>query len=487
MVEIAKRRGFFWQSFQIYSGESGFYDYGPVGVLMKERFIEIFRNVYLEEGGIFIDTPAVTPAKVFQASGHLEKFEDMAVKCPSCGKFSKIESSMKISGVKNDGYSMDDVRRLISENALKCPFCGKPVSDVEMMNLMFRIPRRDDQDPYYLRPETAQGIFVNYKLLLNQNRGKLPMIVCQYGKGYRNEISPRQALIRQREFFMAEVETFLDPEMEWERPPDNAGNVRFLANSGVETVCSPAEAFSKGIVSSKQMAYFIGITHKLLRRCGIRDTHLRFRQHRKDELAHYSRDCWDAEAFMDNDWVEIVGIADRGDYDLRRHSEFSGEDFKTENGKIPVVIEPAHGVDRIILAAMNSSYTKTDKGFRVMSFSPLISPYIAAVMPLQARDGLDSIAVDFYRKLLALNSYVAYDESGSIGRRYARQDEIGTPFCFTVDYQTKDDGTVTLRERDTKAQKRYPMGDILSLPVLKNPLIMEDFRKINPDAAALLS
>lgn len=454
---------------------------------MKDRFIDIFRSIYLEEGGIFIDTPAITPAKVFQASGHIEKFEDMAVKCTSCGKFSKIESSMKASGISNATISMENAKKLISESLLKCPLCGHPVSEVEMMNLMFRIPRREDQNPYYLRPETAQGIFVNYKLLLNQNRGKLPMIVCQYGKGYRNEISPRQALIRQREFFMAEVESFIDPDMEWDRDPDSSNAVRFLANSGRETLCTPAEALSSGIVSSKPMAYFIGITHKLLRRCGIRENHLRFRQHAKDELAHYSKDCWDAEAFMDDGWVEIVGIADRGDYDLRRHSEFSGEDFQTEGKKLPFVIEPAHGVDRIILAAMNSSYTKSDKGFKVMKLSPLISPYIAAVMPLQARDGLDAIATDFYRKLLALNSYVCYDESGSIGRRYARQDEIGTPFCFTVDYQTRDDGTVTLRERDTRVQKRYLMKDILSFPVLKNPLIMDDFGKINPDAAALLS
>jgi len=482
-VEIAKRRGFFWPSFSLYGGESGFYDFGPVGTLLKDRFLRLFRQSYLREGGIFIDTPTVTPKRVFQASGHLEKFEDLAVKCSRCGRYDRIDSSLKKSGIARETTTLEDAISLIDEGKLICAYCGGKIVSAEMMSQMFRVERGKGYEPYYLRPETAQGIFVNFKLLLNQNRGKLPMIVCQYGKGYRNEISPRQALLRQREFFMAEVEVFLDPEAGWTRDPPEDVVLTLLQNSGNKLRASAKNAHESGVIANRGMAYFIYITYSILRKCGIPEDGIRFRQHRKSELAHYARDAWDAEAVIDDDWVEIVGIADRGDYDLRKHSDFSGEPLSAEGGAVPVVVEPAYGVDRITMAVLSSSYYVRENGFKVMRLAPEISPYIVAVLPLQIRDGLDAIARELFAKLMNLNDYVAYDESGSIGRRYARQDEIGTPYCITVDYQTKEDSTVTIRERDSTSQIRVKIDDLTGYPILQNTKLMKELSALSLSAS----
>ncbi len=446
---------------------------------MKDRFVSLFRNTYLREGGIFIDSPTVTPQRVFQASGHIEKFQDLAVKCSRCGKYDKIESSLKKSGISEEVDNLADAMKLIEKGVLLCSNCGEKIGQAEMMNQMFKVERGKDAEPYYLRPETAQGIFVNFKLLLNQNRGKLPMIVCQYGKGYRNEISPRQALLRQREFFMAEVEVFFDPGIGWVKEIPGNSRIKFVPKEMKEVLLSAGEAAEKGVIANKAMAYFMNVVYNLLRDCGIPDENLRFRQHHRSELAHYARDAWDAEALIDDAWIEVTGIADRGDYDLRRHGDFSGQSLVLENGRIPVVVEPAHGVDRILMAILSSAYYRRENGFKVMRLSPNISPNIVAVLPLQSKDGLDLLAQDLSVKLREQNDYVAYDESGSIGRRYARQDEIGTPFCVTVDYQTKEDSTVTIRERDSTSQIRVTIDALTAIPILRNSALMERINAIS--------
>ena len=481
VVELAKRRGFFWPSFSIYGGQSGFYDYGPVGVLLKENIVNAWRRSYLREGAIFIDTPNLSPAAVFRASGHLEKFADLAVQCTKCRTRFKLESLLKENGIEKTPSGIEEANSLINEKKIKCSSCGSPLGEAYDFNLMFKMEHNGNEEPMYLRPETAQGMFINFKQLNNIFRGKLPMAVAQLGKAFRNEISPRQSLIRLRELTQGEVEVFFDPDnMFWKDVPDGR-EVLFQPNNSGPMTMTVKQANESGLIRNTALAYFVNKTFNLLMEIGIGADRIRFRQHRPDELAHYSSDCWDAEVVLDEDWVEIVGISHRGQYDLTRHQDFSKDSMTvTIDGKsiLPAVIEPAHGIDRMVMSVLMKSYHKRENNFKVMSFLPEIAPFHAAILPLQRKDGLPELARSIHEKLSEKDPYVAYDETGSIGKRYARQDEIGTPFCITVDYQTAEDGTVTIRERDSTSQIRVNVSDLEKNPVLSNEKVMEFVRSL---------
>ena len=464
IIELAKRRGFFWQSFSIYGGLNGFYDYAPLGSLLKDNIISVWKRFYMDAGAIFIDSPVVTPESVLKASGHLDKFADIASECPKChGKY-KLESLVEKLGIKNPPSTLDGYLEVLRENDVKCTVCGTRLIDAYQFNLMFRVTNNSEAFDLYLRPETAQGIMINFKLLNNFYRGKLPMAVAQVGKSFRNEISPRQGLIRMREFNQGEVEVFFDPENEeWGEIPEG-DKFTLVPNSGEEISASVKEAHRSGLVKNGGLAYFMNLTALILKRSGVDGRRLRFRQHRKNELAHYSSDCWDAEVLIDQDWIEAVGISDRGDYDLTRHQEFSGENMSvTVDGRtfIPRVVEPAAGFDRILTAVLFHSFYTRENGNKVLGLACDVSPYCACVLPLMKKDGISEKARDLHLRLTSHNQSVAYDESGSIGRRYARQDEIGTPYCITVDYQTLEDDTVTIRERDSTKQIRMRIDDLL--------------------------
>jgi len=467
VLELAKRRGFFWPSFSIYGGISGFMDYGPLGSMLKDNVIRIWKETYMKLGAVQIDTPNITPEPVFRASGHIERFSDIAARCSKCGYKSKLESLLP------EGTSLpkniEEARAIVSGIKVSCPVCGSRISDVYDFNLMFRLNSGDITN-LYLRPETAQGIFVNFKLLLNQNRGKIPMITSQLGKGFRNEISPRQGLIRMREIFMGEIEAFLDPDNKNFQITDDGTHISFLPNTLKPYKMTISEALENSMIGNDH-AFFLIQTYNILRLCGINPDSIRFRQHRKDELSHYSSDCWDAEINMDGEWIETVGIADRGVYDLSRHQEFSGEKMTVKLGDrefIPKVIEPAYGIDRISFFIIYDSYYKRDNGFKVLKLSPNIAPYHAAFFPLQNRDGVDELARSIYEKVRNIDPYVVYDDAGSIGKRYARQDEIGTPYCIVFDYQSKEDGTVTIRERDSTKQIRIKYSDLVKPDLFRN-------------------
>lgn len=540
VYDLAKRRGIFWSSFEIYGGFSGFYDYGPVGALLKDNIISVWKDYYVNREGLaLIDTPNISPEEVFKASGHLKEFTDFISYCKTCKTAYRVDELIK---EKVPGFvieSNEDIISGIKKFDLKCTVCGGELSDPEKFNLMFET--RVGPGNYksgYLRPETAQGIFVNFNNLYRYFREELPFGIAQIGKGFRNEIAPRQGLIRQREFNMAEVELFFDPNTKKWRKLEDITNpvVRILSKNGEDLNISLGEGVNKKIISSEAIAYFIGVTYLFLLEIGISSSKIRFRQHTDSELAHYAIDCWDCEIESSYGWIECAGIADRGNYDLTQHERESGESLKitikydnpivksvkkykpvekvlgplfrerakliaekieaheVTDGKelkvyidneeinvpreaysviekveqiktekiVPNVIEPSYGIDRILYSLVeNSYYEREDSGFRVLRFMPKIAPIKVSVFPLMQKDNLDSVAEEIHRMIINnhLNAY--YDGSGSIGKRYARADEIGIPFNVTVDYQTLSDKTITLRERDTTKQVRLKIQNLV--------------------------
>ena len=465
IAELARRRGFLWQAFEIFGGVAGFYDYGPLGALLKRRVEEAWRNFYSGEGFYEIETTNIAPREIFEASGHLKSFTDRAVECKHCKSFFRVAEGVNVSE--------------------RCPECGGELVEAGEFDLMFQtrigVPkgeRGQNKSEGYLRPETAQGIFLNFQRLLRFNRDKLPFGIIQIGKAYRNEISPRKSLIRLREFTMAEAEVFVDPREKNKHPRFEEVKDKKLVlvpGEGEEGEKSVEEAVRDGIIAHEYLGYHIAKVEEFLGEIGIPLDKLRFRQHHREEMAHYARDCWDAEFFSDRyGWMEIVGVADRGDYDLSAHASHSNTDMsvhvqlqtqgEAEKARIiPHVIEPSYGMDRIIYALLESSFYEEQVGKekrKVLRFKNEIAPIRAAVFPLLNRDELKSKAKEVFRKLRNEAIFVEYDDSGSIGRRYRRQDEIGTPYCITIDYETLEDDTVTVRERDTMKQVRVPVAEV---------------------------
>ncbi len=544
IIEIAKRRGFYWKSYEIYGGLGGFYDYGPLGAQLKENILQIWKEQFvIYDGLLALDSPNLGPEVLYVASGHVDKFTDYMVKCEKCGHVFRADELLK--GVVNEVEKLDEngIWKAIRDNGVRCPDCGGPLTPPQRFHLMF--PTKVGMDKVaFLRPETAQGIFVNFPILYRLNREKLPLGVAQVGKGFRNEISPRQGLLRLREFNMAEIELFVDPLEEYPLREMEEVVLPLLTNTGEKLNIPAKEAVAGGILDS-HMAYYMAKVIHFLKSLGIDMQRVRFRQHYPEELAHYSRDTWDCEILLSIGWVEVIGISNRGDYDLRRHMSYSGRDltalrrfenpkkikikklrpkmeilgpiFKRDakkiaeiventsytegdiyveiNGQkvkvprdayeivveeetvggerfIPHVIEPSFGIDRILYAILEHAYyERSDSGYKVLKLRPKIAPIKIAIFPLMPRDGLDEKAKDIMQLLRKRGISAYYDESGSIGRRYARADEVGVPFCITVDYRTLEDSTVTIRDRDTAQQKRIK---IENLPEMVESLCREE-------------
>jgi len=543
VLSLCKRRGFIWPAYEIYGGVAGMYDYGPLGVVLKNNIIEVWRNAYtLGEGFIEIDGDTIGPEIVFRASGHVDAFSDKIVSCLSCNEPFRADHLAKDLHPTPGALSMKDLEDLLKENGVKCPQCGGDLSNVEDFNLMFKttigpgLGRKG-----YLRPETAQGIFVDYIPLYRYMRERLPFGAIQIGRGYRNEISPRQGVIRLREFNMMEAELFVDPENKtWPRF-DNVRNERMklVPNDGSEVEMTVGEAVDKGVIAHATLGYFMCFTQEFLKTVGVDPERMRFRQHLKSEMAHYAIDCWDVEALLSYGWTEIVGIADRGAWDLSRHIQFSNADmtafkrfdepqeverevikakydalgpvFKGKSTKIgkaleaadpskargghvtveidggpitleskyfevakvkekvsgkkviPHVIEPSHGLDRILYTCLEHAYSQSADGYIVLRLKPVVAPIKVGVFPLMCKDDLDTKAAEIDERLRMSGITTYFDDSGSIGRRYARMDEAGTPWCITVDYDTLRDGSVTIRNRDTTEQVRIPAESAVSL------------------------
>lgn len=429
IVSFTKRRGFVFQSSDIYGGLGGFYDFGPLGVELKRNIKDSWWNAMTRKRDdvVGLDSSIVMNPNIWKASGHTENFSDPLSECKKCHKRFRTDH-------------LDDKN--------KCPECGGELTEARNFNLMFRTfigPVEDSASVAYLRPETAQGIFVNYKNILDTQRVKLPFGIAQIGKAFRNEITPGNFIFRLREFEQMEMEYFVKP--------------------GTEN-----EIFKK--IVEERLNWYINDL-------GIKKENLRLRYHEKEELAHYAIGCVDVEYKFPIGWSEIEGIASRGNYDLTQHQKHSGQDLTyyeetTKERYIPYVIEPSCGVERVFLACLCDAYTEIEGGRSItteavketeflLKLNKKIAPLKVAILPLvKNKESITAKAREVY-DLLKNQFSCQYDEVGAIGRRYRRHDEIGTPYAVTIDFDTLEDNAVTLRDRDTMEQKRVKIEDLISI------------------------
>ncbi|NMA94593.1 MAG: glycine--tRNA ligase [Clostridiales bacterium] len=443
VVNLSKNRGFVFPGSEIYGGLANTWDYGPVGVELKKNIKDAWWKKFVQENAynVGLDAAILMNPKTWEASGHIGGFNDPLMDCRSCkSRFRAdhlIEEYLKDKGEPAvvDGWNNEKMEEFIKEHNIPCPDCKKhDFTEIREFNLMFKTYQGvtdESQQEIYMRPETAQGIFVNFKNVQRTSRKKLPFGIGQIGKAFRNEITPGNFIFRTREFEQMELQFF----------------------------CTKDD-------SPKWFDYWRAFCKDWVVKLGVAKNSLRMRDHEKDELSHYSNATTDIEYKFPFGWGEIWGIADRSNYDLTQHIEHSGEnlyyrDPQTGEQFIPYVVEPSVGVDRLFLMflceAMDEEELNNGDTRTVLRFHPALAPFKAAILPLSKK--LSDKANDVYERLRA-DFMVDYDESGSIGRRYRRQDEIGTPFCITVDFDTLDDNEVTVRYRDSMEQIRIPIEDV---------------------------
>lgn len=473
IMDVAKRRGFFWPSFEIYGSIGGFYTYGPLGALLKLRIERIIRDHYINrENCLLIEAPSLTPEEPWVASGHVESFTDMNVECTKCGEPHRADQLLEEkAGIATEGMGLSEIMKLIRQKGIKCVKCGGALGEPYDYNLMFKtfIGPGKNKISGALRPETAQTTYMPFRRLFELGRKRLPLGVVQLGRSYRNEIAPRQGLLRLREFSQAEVQFFYDPEAPVKHPRFSEVKplkIDVVTKNAQKKETKPVKMSIADLVKKKYtnewIAYLLGVSVNLFERMGIDPKKLRLRQHRDDERSFYSSDTWDVE-FMSDTYgkIELVGVAARTDYDLKRHQEFSRQKMSVNvDGRvfIPHVVEVAYGIDRPLYAIMESS-AKLD-GDRFYFRMPYeAAPYQMAVFPLVRKDGLPEEARKVYDMLIDAGFYALYDE-GFIGKLYYRQDEAGTPFCITIDYETKKDRSVTVRNRDDQKQVRVKIKEL---------------------------
>jgi glycyl-tRNA synthetase len=477
-INLAKKRGFFWQSSEIYGGISGMFDYGPLGLMLKRKLIEKWRKFFVKPGNVFeVETSLIQPEKVFEASGHLESFIDPVTQCKKCNSIFRADNLIEdVTKEFVEGKKPEELTKIIKENNIKCPKCKSELSKVRIFNLMLKTFLSPTEDEIaYLRPETAQGIFIDFKRIFAVTRTKLPFGVAQIGSSFRNEISPRQFLIRLRAFNQMEIEWFVNPK-EIDTHPKFEGieavKLRILTRESQkenerETILTAKEAVEKKIIPNQNLAYFLAREAQFYQAIGLPFEAFRFRHMLPEETPHYSKGNFDLEINFDFGWKEVVGNAYRTDHDLKSHIKKSGTDLsvRLDNGTkvIPHVIEPSFGIERTIYGILFHCYRDDkERGWEWFAFPPDIAPYTVGVFPLVNKDGLQEKSKQVFEMLKKCFD-VFYDDSGSIGRRYARADEAGIPFDITIDYDTMENDTVTLRYRDTTEQDRVEIKDLMNI------------------------
>jgi len=478
-IDLAKRRGFFWQSSEIYGGISGMFDYGPLGLLLKRKLINKWRNFFVkQEDNVYeIETSLIQHEKVFEASGHLKSFIDPVTQCKKCNSIFRADNLIEETTKEFvEGKKPEELTKIIKENNIRCLKCKGELSKVKIFNLMVKtFLSPTENEIAYLRPETAQGIFTDFKRILVATRAKLPFGVAQVGSSFRNEISPRQFIIRLRAFNQMEIEFFVNPK-EIDKHPRfkeiEDVKIRILTReaqkeSGREKTLTAKEAVEEGILSNQYLAYYLAKETQFYQSIGLPFEAFRFRHMLSEETPHYSKGNFDLEINFDFGWKEVVGNAYRTDHDLKNHMKKSGVDLtvRLDDGTkiIPHVIEPSFGIERTIYGILFHCYKDgEERGWEWFAFPPDIAPYALSVFPLVNKDGLDDKAKEVY-EMLKKYFDVFYDDSGSIGRRYARADEVGTPFGVTIDYDTMENNTVTLRYRDTTKQDRVKIEDLVKI------------------------
>ena len=553
LTSMMRRRGVVFPSFEIYGGVAGLVDYGPVGATIKRKVIENWIDHWTSGGDIVeIDSPTITPKSVLVASGHVGEFNDYMSECKSCNAVFRSDHLIEGMHENPDSLSGGQLDSIISSNDIACPNCGElEWAEARPMNLMFptTIGAMSNGREAYMRPETAQGMFMLYPSLYRHFKQKLPFGAVQTGRGYRNEISPRQGMIRLREFNMAELEYFIDPDN-----PPGGSDLNLYHDGPVEMLSDPEgeypgshkisfqESLDGGIVRHPTVALFLAKTYEFLVNIGIDGSKIRFRQHAGSEMAHYAADCWDCEILGEYGWIECVGIANRTCHDLESHEAHSGTNllrawrqfdsprkvsrevlspngsvigplFRQKAGEVssaisemeeaprsmpfsltledgsvveitsemvtlqkeegnvhgewftPHVIEPAFGIDRIIWHVLDHAFFEDGKGsegYVTLRLNERVCPYDLSIMPLFDKDGMDELANSLLSKVLSIRGVqVNLDSTGSIGKRYARADEIGVPWAITVDHTSLVDGTVTIRNRDDQRQIRVDTGKLI--------------------------
>lgn len=468
VARLAMQRGFFFRSADSYpNSPAGFWEYGPNGVSMKNKFIELWRRLIVRrEGMVEIDGAQILPKAVFEASGHLSGFTDPFVRCGKCGSVFRPDKLIEEKTGKQIPEKLGDSEydALMEKNGVKCQKCGSKLTGTGRFNMMFKVGIGPTQEEAYLRPETCQSIFVDFPLLYKTQRVRLPVGFAQVGRSFRNEIAPRQGLLRLRELNQAEVEVFFNPKR-----PDEAGSgpidsdvLNMTEPGGESKRVSVAEATSSGLVPNGLIGHYLALLMRFYEAAGLDREKLRYRMLSEEDRAFYSKAAYDLEVKLSVGWLELVACNYRSDYDLSRHSSVSGTEFAVDdNGEkvIPHVFELSMGVDRSLYAILESSM-KVEGDRRSLTLRPYLSPMKAGVFPLVNKDGLPELAQKVFVEL-ANEFEVLYDDSGSIGRRYARADEAGVPYCVTIDYDSLKDSTVTLRERDSRNQERVAMDALV--------------------------
>ena len=445
IVALCKNRGFIFPGSEIYGGLANSWDYGPLGVEFKNNVKRAWWKKFVQESryNVGLDSAIIMNPEAWVASGHVGGFSDPLMDCKGCKARHRADKLIEEYAFQNGtddnpaSWSFEQMAAFIKEKGIVCPDCGgNDFTDIKKFNLMFKTfigVTEDSTNTVYLRPETAQGIFVNFNSVQRSTRKKLPFGVCQIGKSFRNEITPGNFVFRTREFEQMELEFFCKPgtDLEW-------------------------------------FNYWKNFCHKWLLDLGMKDENLRLRDHDPEELCFYSKATTDFEFLFPFGWGELWGVADRTDYDLGQHQNHSGKDctyFDQETGEhyIPYVVEPSLGADRVALAFLVDAYDEEELSEGdvrvVLHLHPALAPVKAAVLPLSKK--LSEKALELYDEL-AKEFPVDFDETGSIGKRYRREDEIGTPFCITYDFETENDGCVTVRDRDTMEQVRIPLTEVKS-------------------------
>lgn len=475
IYELFVRRGFLFPSSEMYGSLAGFYDYGPLGAGLRRKLVELWRNECVrKEGYVEIDGSNVLREEVLEASGHVANFGDPITRCKECEEVFRADHLInKEAGMNVEGLPNEEMTRIISEKGIKCTSCGGILLPVETFPLMFGLSV-GARNPVkaYLRPETAQNIFTSFPRVFKAERERIPLGIAQVGRSFRNEISPRQGIIRLREFTQMEIEIFLHPDdlnghPRWDEL--SGTRVRLLTREEqkkgkpehelTETECTAGEAFKQGLIPSHYMAYWIAKETLFYQEIGIPFGKFRFRHLLEDETPFYSTGNFDLEVMTAFGWKETIGNAYRTDHDLSSHAKLSGNKIEAlRDGQkfTPHVFEPSWGLDRMFYCVMEYAYVPkdSDREWAWLRLPPKIAPVAVKVSPLMKRDGLDVIAGRILEELMDSGFDCVYDDSGNVGKRYARADEAGIPYCITVDYQSKDDETVTIRNRDSMKQVR---------------------------------
>ena len=469
VMKLALERGFYFPSCEVYGdSQAGFWEYGPNGVSIKNKFLELWRQQLVRRDRMLeIDGSQIMSKSVFEASGHLGNFADPIVKWKECkSTFRADKLIVDASEVEiPESSDLNEFDNVIKEKAISCPKCNGSLDNTKKFNMMFKVGIGPEEEEAYLRPETCQSIFVDFPRLFKTMRGKLPIGIAQVGKSFRNEIAPRQSLLRLREFYQAEIEVFCNPNKldVLDKFSEIENTTLRIQNEQEVVTVTCKQAVESGIIPNKFVAYYLGLLSEFYEKTGIDMNKSRFRKLGEKEKAFYAEVAFDFEVETTIGWLELVACNYRSDYDLSSHAKKSKEKFEVMDNDekvLPHVFEISMGIDRSLYCVLEHGYRDDKENERVvLSIRPYLAPVHVGILSLVKKDGLAEKTNDVYLNIKTkFDSFL--DHAGAIGRRYRRLDEIGAPFAITIDHQTKDDDTVTIRSRDSMSQDRVKIKDL---------------------------